>query len=210
MFFNEDTERALLHRDTNRAIKHDNQPLIRSNPKQFERKIGGSGVKPLTKSKKDLFWAPLDEKVKHRTSRLTDMFGEVPPLEEMVKQSKKQSPATLKKQSNAMNKKYQCADDPQHEIILREKIAKQKKPLKIKIKKISNKPKSKWLQLVHDYWNHYKGKKPYYTYSDAMKDAKRVYSPPPKPSKPSKPSKPKKKGNPLALLAQDEADFHNH
>ena len=40
-----------------------------------------------------------------------------------------------------------------------------------------------------------------------MKDAKRVYSPPPKPSKPSKP---KKKGNPLALLAQDEADFHNH
>jgi hypothetical protein len=181
MFFNEDTERALLHRDTNRAIKHDNHPLIRSNPKQFERKIGGSGVKPLTKSKKDLFWAPLDEKVKHRTSRLTDMFGEVPPLEEMAKQSKKQSPATLKKQANAMNKKYQCADDPQHEIILREKIAplakreKQKKPPKTP----SDKPrkKSNWMVLVSDYYKRYKGKDPNYTYKQAMTDAMRLYTP---------------------------------
>ena len=38
MFFNEDTERALVHRNTDRTVKHDNQPLI----KPTERKIGGS------------------------------------------------------------------------------------------------------------------------------------------------------------------------
>ena len=54
MFFNEDTERALMHRDTDRRIKHDNQPLIKATPNKilFERKIGGSnhGVKSLVKS----------------------------------------------------------------------------------------------------------------------------------------------------------------
>jgi hypothetical protein len=55
MFFNEETERALMHRNTDRRVKHDNKPLIKSftSPKiQMERKIGGSnhGVKSLTKS----------------------------------------------------------------------------------------------------------------------------------------------------------------
>jgi hypothetical protein len=62
MFYDANTERALLHRDTDRGRKFDNKPLIKlsMNPK-YERKIG-AGVKSLKKSSSD---------------RLTDMFGEV-------------------------------------------------------------------------------------------------------------------------------------
>ena len=139
MFYDENTERALLHRNTDRRQKFDNKPLIKSftNPK-YERKIG-AGVKSLKKSSSD---------------RLTDMFGEVPPLEEMAKVSK-----TEQKKIDAINKKYQCKTDPIHEIVLRPKktrITKDKDPTKPK-------KKSKWLTAVADTYAHHKIKNPSYT-----------------------------------------------
>lgn len=51
MFYDENTERALLQRDSNRRHTFDNKPLIKSesNIIKLERKIGGSnhGVTPL-------------------------------------------------------------------------------------------------------------------------------------------------------------------
>ena len=153
MFYDENTERALLHRDTDRGRKFDNKPLIKLsiNPK-YERKIG-AGVKSLKKSSSD---------------RLTDMFGEVPPLEEMAKVSK-----TEQKKIDAINKKYQCKTDPIHEIVLRPKktrITKDKDPTKPK-------KLTKWMSSVADCYAHFKAKDPSYTYRQAMKDAMKYYTP---------------------------------
>ena len=159
MFFDENTERALLHRDTDRGLKFNNKPLIKAfaiNPK-YERKIGGSnhGVTSLKSS----------------SDRLTDLFGEVPPLEDMAKLSK-----TEEKQLKAINKKYQCKSDPLHEVVLRpKKTPKTKAPKAPKVSTGAPKKKTKWMTSVADCYAHFKAKDPSYTYKQAMIDAKTYY-----------------------------------
>ena len=152
MFFNEEIERALMHRNTDRGFKHNNQPLVKQfpiNPK-YERKIGGSnhGVTPLTKSAED---------------RLRDMFGEVP------KTSKK---------IMAVNKKFQCANDPTHEIVPREKQKKAPKTKAPKAPKASTgapKKKTKWMESVSNLYKHRKANDPSYTYKQAMTECSAYY-----------------------------------
>ena len=70
MFYDDETERALRNRDTDRSIKYDNKPLIkRGGSHNLERVVGGSdsGVTELekstpTKTKKPNAWQALVKK----------------------------------------------------------------------------------------------------------------------------------------------------
>jgi hypothetical protein len=96
MFYDENTERALLHRNTDRRQKFDNKPLIKSftNP-TYERKIGGSnGVTRLKKSSSEV--PPLAGMGKARPKKKTDWMEHVA---KYYKSSKEKDPSYTYKQA---------------------------------------------------------------------------------------------------------------
>ena len=65
--------------------------------------------------------------------------------------------------------------DPQHEIVLREKIVPLAKPRKTPLDK--PRKKTNRMVLVSDYYRRYDGKDRKYTYKQSMIDARRIYTP---------------------------------